>query len=58
MRKLHDPRVDALAELRALSRVLLKASNGVLSGNTFTEPKFIAAQVSMPTTTLLSMDQQ
>ena len=27
-------------------RILLKASNGVVAGNTFTEPKFIAAQIT------------
>ena len=29
-----------------MRRILLKASNGVVAGNTFTEPKFIAAQIT------------
>lgn len=38
--------LGALTEGVRARRILLKASNGVVAGNTFTEPKFTAAQIT------------
>lgn len=43
----HATLVD-FEKLPGLRRILLKASNGIVTGNSFIKPKFIAAQVCLP----------